>query len=309
MGWKDLLSEEEQTIVAPWMGGRSLHSGGRTRTIAGDLPVEHGWYEFTLSPRRARVGSSCHASPNSLGWLQEGYLVGDRFVPDDVRPAQLQHAVARRFPRVHLAPPGLERFSRVQVGALRPRERLVFRGLAFPLGPESDVLTAYLDRTSVRDVAYVIPSLEAAFKLECRVRDRAERRREELARAARAARERREREARLRELRDSLESGVGRRALANIDMHSAAEAALAVGGATLLDIRPGHAGDTIVRYRLDGRRFECSCDEELRIIDSGVCLTDETTGERGDRYFTLESLPSVIRQAEREGVLVVYRHG
>ena len=46
----------------------------------------------------------------------------------------------------------------------------------------------------------------------------------------------------------------------------------------------------------------------MRIIDSGICLQDHNTGEKGDTYFTLESLPAVIRQADREGKLVVYRH-
>jgi class 3 adenylate cyclase len=86
-------------------------------------------------------------------------------------------------------------------------------------------------------------------------------------------------------------------------------AALAVGGAKLLDVRNSHVrGEHIVRYRLDRRRFECVCDERLHIIDSGICLRDEHTGEQGDRRFTLESLPAVVRQAEREGRLVIFRH-
>jgi hypothetical protein len=47
--------------------------------------------------------------------------------------------------------------------------------------------------------------------------------------------------------------------------------------------------------------------ETLRIIDSGICLIDHATDERGDTYFTLESLPAVIAQAIREGHLVIFR--
>jgi hypothetical protein len=65
----------------------------------------------------------------------------------------------------------------------------------------------------------------------------------------------------------------------------------------------------IVRFAIDNSRFECVCNAQtLRVIDAGICLTDEDTGERGDNRFTLESLPSVILEAQREGVLVVFRH-
>ena len=66
---------------------------------------------------------------------------------------------------------------------------------------------------------------------------------------------------------------------------------------------------------MNARRFECTCDERtLQIIDAGICLTahyddpDFEEGTRGDTFFTLESLPAVIRQAEREHRLVVLRH-
>ena len=91
---------------------------------------------------------------------------------------------------------------------------------------------------------------------------------------------------------------------------TAARTALAVGGAHYLDHRLAPRGDEmVVRFRLDDERFECTCDvSTLRIIDSGICLIDHETEERGDTYFTLESLPGVIRQAQREGRLVVFRH-
>jgi hypothetical protein len=40
-----------------------------------------------------------------------------------------------------------------------------------------------------------------------------------------------------------------------------------------------------------------------------VTDVDHRTGEKGDTKFTLESLPGVVREAEREGVLVVFRRG
>jgi hypothetical protein len=49
-------------------------------------------------------------------------------------------------------------------------------------------------------------------------------------------------------------------------------------------------------------------DEDLRIVDSGICLIDHDTGERGDTLFTLESLPAVIKEAIDDGKLVIFRH-
>ena len=86
--------------------------------------------------------------------------------------------------------------------------------------------------------------------------------------------------------------------------------ALAVGNAQYIDHRRApRRGEMIVRYRLERQRFECVCDElTLRIADAGICLTSHETGIKSDNWFTLESLPGVVRQAIRDDVLVVYRH-
>jgi len=104
-----------------------------------------------------------------------------------------------------------------------------------------------------------------------------------------------------------LGDGAGRREMAKVDFETAARAALIVGGAELLDWRIGKRAEYVVKYRLDGQRFECVCDMNLQIIDAGICLVDHRTGIKGDTMFTLESLPGVVRQAEREGVLVIFR--
>ena len=70
-----------------------------------------------------------------------------------------------------------------------------------------------------------------------------------------------------------------------------------------------------VCFRFGTRRFECTCHATtLQIIDSGICLRAHddrdgfAAGTRGDDLFTLESLPAVIAEAERDDKLVVYRH-
>ncbi|MFA6234104.1 MAG: hypothetical protein WC824_07960, partial [Bacteroidota bacterium] len=105
--------------------------------------------------------------------------------------------------------------------------------------------------------------------------------------------------------------GAGRRALAGRDFDAAAKAALAISGAEFLESREGYnKNEMIVRYRFEGYRLECVADKTtLRIVDSGICLTDHDTGEKGDTRFTLESLPAVVLEAIKTHKLVIYRHG
>ena len=186
---------------------------------------------------------------------------------------------------------------------------LIYHDQEFPEGPEEDVMNAFLDRKgSVSDIKGVSPALDAAFRMESWQRAEAERRRIELEKLRREEEERLAVEQRRQEMVEKLGDGAGRREMATVDFNEAARAALAVGGAELLDVRTSHRQEKVVRYRLDGRRYECICNTRLQIIDSGICLQDHNTGEKGDTYFTLESLPAVVRQADREGRLVVYRH-
>ena len=309
MGWRDLIEDAGQTIVVPWTGGRSLHSCDFVSQIEGPLPREHGWYEFSLAGRKATLVGIAEADPEQFSTLQLGFLVGNRFVPDDASPDALGENWLSRFHPVFLVEEGLDRFSRVEVGVVGNSDRLIFSSQAFPLGPEDEVLRSFLDKQeNIEHVKDVIPGLQAAFELETSERNRAEERRRAAVQRRLEEQALREREERRRQLTETLGTGAGRREMAAIDFHSAAEAALAVGGAELLDVRNGRGSERVVRYRLAGRRFECVCDLQMRIIDAGVCLTDEQTGEKGDTFFTLESLPGVIQQAEREGVLVIFRH-
>ncbi len=308
MGWRDLLTKEEKTVVLPWVGGRSLHFENQRWKLTG-IPAEHGWYEFHLVNRVAILANAADANPEQLRDTSTGYLVGNRFVPDNVSIPEIETQWPQGFQTVFLLEQGLERFCRIEVGTCREGGRVIFKALAFPLGPENEVLSAYLDqKESVASIKELVPSLQAAFELETRERNRAVQRRLELERRRQAKADKTKRDARREELANALGTGRGRREMALIDFHSAAEAALAIGGAILLDVRNGLRREKVVRYRLDGRRYECVCDVQMRIIDAGVCLTDEDTGEKGDTFFTLESLPAVIRQADREGILVVYRH-
>ena len=317
MGWRDLIQFEEQEITAPWLGGRSLRYLHRWFVVEGRLPPQPGWYRFRAWHKEAKLVGPGEPQLDGFEKTLSGYLIGNKVVLDDVSAssaAQITELrqLSRILRQVHLIEEGLDRFTRIEAGSYggtSDEVPLIYKGQAFPLGPEEDVLSAFLDRKdSVSGIKGVTPALEVAFRMETLQRAEVDRRRAEAERLRREEEERRAIEERRREIAETLGDGAGRRRVAAIDFEEAAKAALAVGGAELLDVRNGRGGERVIRYRMDSRRFECVCDSQMRIIDAGVCLTDESTGEKGDTFFTLESLPAVIRQADREGVLVIFRH-
>ena len=170
-------------------------------------------------------------------------------------------------------------------------------------------MARFLEGNGLSGIAGVTPALHAAFHIEVMQRERAE-----AARRARAEERRKEEEARALEARraaltEQIGDAAGRRALALVDYQAAAKAALAVGGARLLDCRKERrAGEWLVRFGLIGRRFACIADTQLHIIDAGICLVDHHTGRKDDKLLTLESLPPVITWANELDKLVVFRH-
>jgi hypothetical protein len=295
MGYRDLLQVADETFVAPWIGGRTIRTPTRAFWLDGDEPSQHGWHRFLVAGRKVRWEAPASPEPDVLHDIARGYLVADRLVPDDV--GVRDDVALAMFERVHLIEPGLDRFVRIRAGRTCDGGPLIYDGQELPLGPEDQVLQAYLDgEASVDHIPGVAPSLDGTFRMEHWRRETAKRIRL--------------RDERRRELRRCFGDGAARRAMAQVDFETAARTALAVGGAHYLDHRSAPRGDEmVVRFCLDDERFECTCDAStLRIIDSGICLIDHETEERGDAYFTLESLPGVIRQAQREGRLVVFRH-
>jgi hypothetical protein len=318
MNWRDLLQKDDETLVAPWLGGRSLRSGPREWKIEGRLPEEHGWAVFKISSRTAFLSETADPAPESLKHDVKGFLIGDRILPDEASGynPDPQAIVAVTEP-VHLLEPGLDRFVRITAGRAYEDGPLVFKSQLMPLGPEAEVLSAFLDKkASVADIPHVPPALDAAFRMETWQRDEAEKRRIEAARRRREEEEKRALEERRAKIREQLGDAQGRRQMALVDFAEACRAALAVGEAEYLDHKPAtRRNEMIVRFRMNRRRFECTCDARtLQIIDSGICLTahyndpDFEGGTKGDTWFTLESLPSVIREAEETNRLVVYRH-
>lgn len=312
MGWRDLLqADDDEAIVAPWVGGRSLRTFERTWRIEGRVPAEHGWHTFRLSARKARWVEPAETPFGVLQGALRGYLVGDRLIPEGATRVEPKLAkLVELFEQVHLVEPGLDRFVRISAGRFCEGGSLIYDNQEFPSGPEQEVNTAFLDRAkSIDGIAGVVPALDMAYRVESWRRAEAERiRREE--------QERRERDERRRKLVEQMGTGAGRREMAQEDFGEGAKAALMVGGAAYLDHRRApNPNEMIVQFRVDRRRYECVCSRHtLQIIDAGICLTahyddaDFKGGTRGDTWLTLESLPGVIQEAVGQDRLVAFRH-
>ena len=312
MSWRDLLVQEEVAVL-PWVGGAEVISADDSRSweIKGRRPREFGWYSFTVTGGRdAILGEAAEADPDFGAQRKclQGYVVGARFIPDDARVDPDPTKLAAQTEPVLLVERGLERFARGVV--VRVGEKLVYLRQEFPQGPEVEVEDAFLEgEVDVVGVAGVTPALDLAFRWMTWLRAEEERRRREVARRRREAEERRAVEAERRRLQGEVGTGDGRRRLAQVDFAAAARAALGVSGATYLGHREARGrGEMVVQYRLRARRFECVVGVDLRVVDSGICLTDERTGDVYDDFFTLESLPAVVMEAIDTGVLVVTRH-
>ena len=321
LDWQAYVQPKDAFVTLPWAGGRVLQSADQRWAIDGTLPPYVGWHTFKLAYRSVVFAHTAEPQPQLLtADVVTGYLVGDRVVPHQAQvPATLAELPACSR-RVHAIEPGLDRFVIITAGAVAPGTSLFYIERGFG-GPADDVvLAAFLDRRpDIAHVKHVAPALEAAFRLETWHRADTERRRAEAeaeaaaqAAAAQAAAQAAARAAAMATRRAALltqtGSSVGRREIAAADFEVAARAALRVGDAELIDVRRAPVStERIVRYRVDHGRYECICNLNLRIVDAGVCLTDHD-GTKGDTWLTLESLPSVIREAIRLDRLVIFRH-
>jgi len=169
---------------------------------------------------------------------------------------------------------------------------------------------AYQDRRQdVHNISGVTPALDLAFRWITVQRELSEERRREMARIRAEEEAKRAEQERLEQAMKDAGTAVGRRILAVQDFEMAAQEALRVSGAELLDVRDSaQRGEKVVQYRFRERRLECVVDKKtLRIVDAGVCL-DDHSGTKGDTFFTLESLPGVIGEAIDLKKLVVWRH-
>ncbi len=289
------LQTADEPRILPWLGGDRVHAEDRTFRLT-EPPAEHGWYRWSEVGRALRCDGAADPPLDLTGRRTlRGYVVGHAFVPDGaaVLPAEIGRSIHQAV-RLHLLDPDLPRFARV--AAVRWwDDSLIYAQQDFGLGPEDDVQRAYEDRLdSVAAVPGVTPALDLAFRWETLRRAQTEHRRARIEAERQRAAAERARAAAEQAARQRTEDLARRR---REDFGEAAERSLRLAGAELLDWRPldRRRHEARVSFRFEGRRYRCVCDRAtLRIVDAGVCLTDEGSGERGDDRFTLESLPAVL---------------
>ena len=313
----------QEPVVLPYFGGTRVDAADRRFKITGDL--EPGWWRFAIEGRRAVCkdraepldGSQLGSLPAMRGHWVDGTIVmsGRELapvgIPPSEEPAPLSRVVGRRW------------YS----------GDMLLDSIEFEDDAELSARSAFEERRGIGDVKGIVPSLRAAFgyalgmaaardaRVPVTLRELASdvipisrdgwdaargaimrivQRREE-AEAARRTRElveavNRDR-ARVREL--AAQSYRERRGGSPAER---ADAALEAAGARMLSAR--RTGEELeVTFTYSGVRIIATVDpDSLHVYDSGICL------DGADEELTLDSLPSVIKEAIEDDRLNITRH-
>jgi hypothetical protein len=312
--------------VLPFLGGTTVESAnGRLRLAR--PPKKSGWYRVTVRKGLAEVMDAADAPDLSALPRVRGHLLRDRLVRDgavaeplylmpDDEPERFSACIGRRWHSGELLFESLEFDSEAEEGVRRALED--GKGLKDVKGVAATLRAAFgyavVDAASKRlkvpyapaevrgailDVAQEgPPRAEAALQHLVRERELANREMAELLR-------RRQQEKVAAEVRAERERRAAMMADAREQADVRAEAALRSAGAVLNSTRRMGADQLEVRFAFMGERFISVVDSAtLQVVDSGICLGHPPA----DELITLESLPSVIKEAIDTGALVILRH-
>jgi hypothetical protein len=316
--FRDFLKPAEP-VVLPYFGGTRVEA--KTRRLRVDATIEPGWWRFAIEGRKAvptGAGEAIDlgALPAIRGHWIDGWIVASGrelapcALPPSDEPAPLSRVVGRRW------------YS----------GDVLLDAIEFEDDAELSARAALEERRGIAEVRGIVPSLRAAFgygvgmavarELNVPVTHRelqahivaiadggagaahavieaiAQRRREaEAAARARALIEavNRGRESMRALVKDAARHRTGSPA-------ERADAALEAAGARmLLARRSGSELEVVFTYM--GVRIIATVDADtLHVYDSGICLAG------ADEELTLDSLPSVIKEAIEEGTLNIVRH-
>lgn len=334
MDYRAFLGRKEP-VVLPYFGGSRVDAADRRLHlhVEKDAAIEPGWWRFVIDGRRAIPQERAEAVdlgalPAMRGHWVSGYVVasgrelGRIALPPEEEPAELARVMARRW------------YS----------GELLLESVDFEDDAELEARRALEDRRALGDVKGVVPSLRAAFayalgtavarelRVPVTLRELAPRlvaiadggadavraRLDELVaerRAALAAVEarRREAEAAARERARLAELGRRQQELRSVATQARervrhgtpcqrAEAALDDARARMRACRRV-GGNLDVTFDIDDVRIIATVDgTTLQVYDAGICLAGS------DRELTLDSLPSVVREAIEDGTLNITRH-
>lgn len=329
MDYRKFLGKVESAVL-PYFGGGTVDAPSRRLRLA--APVTPGWWRFELQGRTATAREP--AGPEGLDALPlvRGHAWGARLVREGAVAEALQLLPEEESPR----------FSPVRARRWHDGS-LLFEGLDFEGEAEGSARLALEEAGTLAGVKAVPASLRAAFgytvleaasralrvrfaPLEVRARVL------EVAEWGRASAEEvlrhlvAEREAHVRALEAwrlalearsqmEVESARVRAELARLraqpplragrprESGDRVERVLEHAGARLLDQRRLGGDRLEVVFRFMEERFISVVDAHtLQVVDAGICLAG------ADREVTLESLPSVIREAIQTERLVITRY-
>jgi hypothetical protein len=323
--YRKFLGKEEERVL-PYLGGAFLYAADRRLRLASE-PAAPGWYRFRIKGREAT--SIGPAEPEALDALPavRGHLVGDRLVREGSIAERVLFLPAEEPPR--LSPCKARRWHSGE---------LLFDMLDFESEAEEAVRRALEEGMSLAQVKGVPATLRAAFayavleaesrrigipaapgELRPHLAQVAELGRPEAERALRAlAAERVLAEREMRELRQRQglvlraqqavqeQERLGRqRRGGEADAVARAEMALEAAGARMRSARGLGNGNLEVIFTFMDERFISVVNmATLQVVDSGICLGHPPR----DDLVTLESLPSVIKEAIDTNRLVILRH-
>jgi hypothetical protein len=309
MDYRKFLAAKQQ-LVLPYFGGARVEAENRTLQVSTD--GEPGWWRFEIQGRRAsfieRVDPGDLSSLPSVrghwaqGWLfSSGQDIERISLPPADEPEPLAPCTARRWYSGDLLLDSVEFEDEAEDGARRaleegralsdikgisPALRAAYGfSLSAAVGRETGI------RISPREVAaHVLQIAEGGRVAALDMLHRMEQERAEYALLQRD-------EALLRQARRARPTRVTRDPIQRCD------AALDAAGARMLRGRSRADGQLEIAFTFMGERFISIVDEDtLQVYDAGICLSG------ADRELTLESLPSVIREAIRTHRLCITRH-
>lgn len=329
MDYRKFLGKEEERVL-PYFGGPFLFAPDRRLRLASE-PAAPGWYRFRIKGREATPLEPTEPQAMEALPTVRGHLVGERLVREGSVAERLHFLPAEEPPL--LTPCRARRWHSGE---------LLFETLDFESEAEESVRRALEDGTSLAQIKGVPATLRAAFAYEmleavgrrlgipaapaelrphlAQVAELGRPEAERILRALAAERVLAERE--MRELRRRREVAALARQVAEAqqrhwerggrlrrggaaDAVARAELALEAAGAQLRSSRALGDGNLEVIFTFMNERFiSVVRADTLQVVDSGICLGHPPR----DDLVTLESLPSVIKEAMDTGRLVILRH-
>jgi hypothetical protein len=311
MDFRKFLAATSDPIVLPYFGGTRVDTADRRLRVApGSSVVEPGWWKFRVDGRRAiplerAEPVDLSALPAVRGHWAEGwiYASGKELVrvalPPAEEPAPLARCTGRRW---HSGDLLLESIDFEDDAELEARAALEE---GRPLGALRGVTPSLRAAFGYAVAAAVARSLDIPVsprEVAGHVHEIADAGSAAATTFLQAIAEERRRAAETIRLRTMV--GTARPRARAGDPAARADTALEGAGARMLNCRRLPGSQLEVRFELAGERIICVVDaDSLQVLDAGVCLAG------ADRELTLDSLPSVLREAIETDQLNITRHG